>query len=402
MKNSPWKKRIIYTLAGLALLGGLALAFRAQPVPVELAEVTRGPFEQTVEEDGKTRVRERYVVSAPLAGKLQRITLKAGDSVEAGAVVAYIEPSLPSLLDARTERELTERLGAAEAAKLRSAVVIERAAAALEKSRADLARAQQLAERNFVSPAQREQAELEVKLGQRELEAARYADLAAQHDVATARAALLRLRQEATRTKPSGQRWEIRAPVSGTVLKVVQESEAALNIGAPLLEIGAPSQLEIVIDVLSTDAVQIAPGAPVHIERWGKAEPLEARVRRVEPAAFTKVSALGVEEQRVNVIADFASPPEKWQSLGDGYKIDARIVTARREDAVKVPVGALFRDGDLWAVFTVASGKAVKRTIQLFLRGGREAVVSQGLAAGEKVIVHPGDAVKDGAKVKIR
>jgi len=402
MKNSPWKKRLAYTLAGLALLGGLALAFRAQPVPIELAEVTRGPFEQTVDEDGKTRVRERYVVSAPLAGKLQRIALKAGDSVETGAVVAYIEPSLPTLLDARTERELTERLGAAEAAKQRSAVAIERAATSLEKSRADLVRAQQLAAKNFISAAQREQAELETKLSQRELEAARYADLAAQHDVATARAALSRLRQEATGAKPTGQRWEVRSPVAGVVLKVAQESETTVAGGAPLLEIGAPAQLEIVVDVLSTDAVQIAPGAPVHIERWGKAEPLEARVRRVEPAAFTKVSALGVEEQRVNVIADFTSPPEKWQSLGDGYKIDARIVTARREDAVKVPVGALFRDGEQWAVFTVTGGKATKRLIQLALRGGREAVVEQGLAAGERVIVHPGDAVGDGAKVKIR
>jgi HlyD family secretion protein len=402
MNNSPWKKRLAYALAGLALLGGLALAFRSQPVPVELAEVTRGPFEQTVDEDGKTRVRERYVVSAPLAGKLQRIALKAGDSVEDGMVVAYIDPSLPTLLDARTERELRERLGAAEAAKQRSAVAIERAAAALEKSRADLARAQQLAEKNFISPAQREQAELAAKFDQRELEAARYADLAAQHDVATARAALSRLRQEAAGTKPSGQRWEVRSPLSGAVLKVVQESETAVAGGAPLMEIGAPSQLEIVVDVLSTDAVQIAPGALVHVERWGKAEALEARVRRIEPAAFTKVSALGVEEQRVNVIADFTSPSEKWQSLGDGYKIDARIVTARREDAIKVPVGALFRDGEQWAVFTVANGKAVKQVVQLSLRGGREAVVDQGIASGEKVIVHPGDAVQDGAKIKVR
>lgn len=402
MNDTPWKKRYLPALAGLALLGGLMLAFRSQPVAVELEEVTRGPFEQTVDEDGKTRVRERYVVSAPLAGKLQRIALKAGDPVEAGAVVAHIDPSVPALLDARTERELRERLGAAEAAKLRASVAIERAGAALEKSRADLARAQKLAESNFVAPAQREQAELEVKLNQRELEASRYADHAAQHEVEVARAALTRLREEAAGGKPSGQRWEVRAPVAGFVLKVAQESETSVAVGAPLLEIGAPSQLEIVVDVLSTDAVQIAPGALVHIERWGKAEALEARVRRVEPAAFTKVSALGVEEQRVNVIADFTSPPEKWQQLGDGYKIDARIVTARIEDAVKVPLGALFRDGEGWAAFTVANGKALKRTVQLSMRGGREAVVKRGLAAGELVIVHPGDAVKEGAKVKIR
>ncbi len=402
MKNAPWKKRLAYTLAGLALLGGLTLAFRHQPVAVELAEVTLGSFELTVDEDGKTRVRDRYVVSAPLAGKLRRIHLKAGDSVEAGTVVAYIDPSLPSLLDARTERELSERLGAAEAAKRRAQAAVERARAALEKSRADLARTQKLAESNFVSPAQREQSELETQLSQRELEAALHAGQAAAHDAAAARAALLRLRQEAAGTKPAGQRWEIRAPVSGAVLKVIQESEAALAAGAPLLEIGAPARLEIVIDVLSTDAVQIAPGAPVHIERWGKAEPLEARVRRVEPAAFTKVSALGVEEQRVNVIADFTSPPEKWQALGDGYKIDARIVTSRQEDAVKVPSGALFRDGEQWAVFTLSGGKALKRHVQLARRGAREAVVARGLAPGEQVVVHPGDAVKDGARVTVR
>lgn len=399
MNNTPLLKRLLIAVAALALLGGLALAFRSQPVSVETTEAARGRFEQTVEEDGKTRVRERYTVSAPLAGKLQRIALKAGDPVEAGAVVALIDPSVPALLDARTERELRERLGGAEAAKLRAAVAIERASAALEKSQADLGRAQKLAEKNFVAPAQREQAELEVKLNQRELEAARHADHAAGHEVAVARAALARLKQEGGNR---GQRWEVRAPVSGFVLKVVQESEAAVAVGAPLLEIGAPAQLEIVVDVLSSDAVQIAPGAAVAIERWGKAEALEGRVRRVEPAAFTKVSALGVEEQRVNVIVDITSPPQQWQALGDGYKIDARIVTARLENVLKVPVGALFRDGEQWAVYTVKDGKAAKRTIQLSRRGGREAVVESGLEPGEKIIVHPGDAVKDGARVRVR
>lgn len=402
MTNPLWLKRILAALLGIASLGALIAAFLPKAETVEAVEVARGSFEQTIEEDGKTRVRERYVVSAPLAGKLQRIRLKAGDEIRQGALLAVIEPSIPALLDVRTEHELGERLGQAEAGKLRAAVAIERAQAALEKSQADLERARKLAEKNFVSANQLEQAGLAVKLNSRELDAAKHADHAAAHDVAVARAALSRLHQEAAGGKTSGQHWQVHAPISGYVLKVAQESETAVAVGAPLLEIGSPSDLEVVVDVLSADAVQIAPGAPVHLERWGKTEPLEGRVKRVEPAAFTKISALGVEEQRVNVVIDLVSPGEKWQSLGDGYKVDARIVVAHLDDAVKVPVAALFREDDQWAVFTVTAGKATKRTLQLSRRGALEAVVAQGLQPGEKVIVHPGDAVKDGGRVKIR
>ncbi len=399
-----WTKRILLAVLGIALLGGLVMAFRPQPALVEVAEVTRGPFEQVIEDDGKTRVRERYVVSAPLAGKLQRITLKAGDAVTAGMVLAVIDPSSPALLDVRTERELTERVGAAEATRLRAAATVERGQATLDKSRSDLERTRKLAVKGFVSAAQLEQVELETKISLRELEASRYADHAAAHDVSVARAALLQVRDSAAGKpagKPSARRWEVRTPVAGQVLRVVQESEAAVAVGAPLLEVGQPAELEVVVDILSTDAVQIKPGAPVRLLRWGRAEPLEGRVRRVEPAAFTKVSALGVEEQRVNVVIDLTSPAEKWQSLGDGYKVDASIIVASLDNAVKVPVSALFRDGDQWAVFTVANGKAARRTLQLGLRGGLEAVVEKGLQPGEKVIVHPGDAIRDGLRIKI-
>jgi HlyD family secretion protein len=397
-------KRIFLAVLGIALLGGLAMAFRPQPVMVEIAEVTRGPFEQVIEDDGKTRVRERYVVSAPLAGKLQRITLKAGDAVAAGMVLAAIDPSSPALLDARTERELTERVGAAEASRLRAAATVERARAALDQSRSDLERSRKLAAQGFISAAQLEQAELETQISTRELEAARYAGQAAAHDVAVARAALLQVRDETAGKpagKPSGWRWEVRTPVAGQVLKVMQESESIVAVGAPLLEVGQPAELEVVVDVLSTDAVQIKPGALARLLRWGRAEALEGRVRRVEPAAFTKISALGVEEQRVNVVIDLTSPVEAWQSLGDGYKVDASIIVARQENAIKVPVSALFRDGEQWAVFTVASGKAARRAVQLGRRGGMEAVVEKGLQPGEKVIVHPGDTVKDGRRVKV-
>lgn len=395
-----WIKRTLLVLLAIALVGALVLAFRPQPALVEVSEVTRGPFEQVIEDDGKTRVRERYVVSAPLAGKLQRITLKAGDAVTAGMVLAVIDPSSPALLDVRTERELTERVGGAEAARLRAAATVERARAALDKSRSDLERTRKLAVKSFVSAARLEQVELEAKISLRELEAARYAEQAAAHDVAVARAALLQVRDGAA-GKASARRWEVRTPVAGQVLRVMQESEATVAVGAPLLEVGQPADLEVVVDVLSTDAVQIKPGAPVRLLRWGKTEPLEGRVRRVEPAAFTKVSALGVEEQRVNVVIDLTSPAEKWQSLGDAYKVDASIIVASLDNAIKVPVSALFRDGEQWAVFTIANGKAARRIVQLGRRGGMEAVVEKGLQPGEKVIVHPGDSVRDGRRIKL-
>ncbi len=399
MKTS---KRILPILIGALLLGVLWWAFRPQPVLVELAEVSEGPFEQTIEEDGKTRVRERYVVSAPLAGKMQRITLKAGDTVMEGDTLAIIAPSAPALLDARTERELGERVGSAEAGKQRATAEVARARASLEKSAADLERSRKLAEKNYVSASALEQAALAVKLNQRELEAAKHGEQAAEYEVAVARAALFRLRQEASGKNIAGQQWEVRTPVAGKVLKVLQESESAVGVGAPLLEIGQPAELEVVVDVLSSDAVQIPPGAKVRFERWGKAELLEGVVRRVEPAAFTKISALGVEEQRVNVIIDLTSPAERWQTLGDGYKVDARIITASLDQAVKVPVSALFRAGDQWAVFAASEGRAVKRIVKLTSRGATVAVVQDGLKVGEKVIVHPGDSVSDGKEIRER
>lgn len=399
MKTS---KRILLILLGALLIGVLVWSFRPQPVLVELAEVSEGKFEQTIEEDGKTRVRERYVVSAPLAGKMQRITLKAGDSVKEGDTVAVIAPSAPGLLDARTERELGERVGSAEATQQRAMAEVARARAALDKSTADLDRARKLAQKNFVSAASLEQTELAVRLNQRELEAAKYGEHAAEHEVAVARAALFRLHQEASGKQPRGQHWAVRTPIAGKVLKVVHESESVVSVGTPLLEIGQPAELEVVVDVLSNDAVQIPHGAKVRFERWGRNEALEGVVRRVEPAAFTKISALGVEEQRVNVIIDLTSPAERWQTLGDGYKVDARIITASLDKAVKVPVSALFRAGNQWAVFVVDKDNAVKRIVALSRRGATEAVVQEGLIMGEKVIVHPGDNVSDGKPVRER
>lgn len=356
-------KKILLILLVLAIAALFAWSFTPRAVIVQVAEVTRGSYQQTIEEEAKTRVRERYVVSAPLAGKTSRIQLKAGDHVENDQAVASIAPNLPALLDTRTVRELTERVGSAEATKARAIAEAARIQANLQKSSADVARVKKLAAGGFVSTAQLEQAELEFKIYTRELEAARQAVHVAEHELATARAALLQ-----SRSGTSNRLWEVHAPIAGSVLKVVQESEGVVQLGAPLLEIGNPAEMEIVADVLSTDAVQIKPGAAVSIEGWGKPEALQGKVRRVEPSAFTKISALGVEEQRVNVIIDLTSPPAQWQGLSDGYKVEAKISIFSTGNAVKVPVSALFKKGGKWSVFVVNNGKAEERAVQIMRR----------------------------------
>lgn len=396
------KKQILTLIFGAgAAIAMLWWAFTPRPAAVEVVEVTRGHFEQTIDEDGKTRVRERYIVSAPLAGRVQRVTLKAGDTVMRGDIVAVMHPAAPPLIDARAERELEERVGTAQAALARSRTAVEHARAALAQNRADAQRTQKLAAQGFVAPTQLEREELKVTLSAREAEAADFERHAAEHQLELARAALTRSRQGWQSGR--GEKFDIRSPVAGRVLRVSQESEAVVALGAPLLEIGDPADLEIVVDVLSGDALQIAPGQLVRLERPGIAlAALEGRVRRVEPSAFTKVSALGVEEQRVNVVIDITSPRAQWQNLGDAYRVDARIVVNDARDAIKVPVAALFREGAQWAVFVADRNVARKRIIETSRRGAREALVDKGLAAGERVIVYPGDAVIDGRKITIR
>ncbi len=395
-----WTKWAFPLLAVLAIIGIFIWAFLPKPVTVQVAEVTEGPFQQIIEEDGKTRVRERYIVSAPLTGKLQRISLKAGDTIQQNQVVALIVPSAPALLDARSERELKERVGAAEAQKEQAAVSVLRMLATLEKTKADLNRAKQLAASKFISPSQLDQTEMEVKINTRELEAAKFSEHAAEHEVAIARAALQQFHCDADCENLSGRHWQVRSPVPGQVLKIVQESETDIAIGAPLLEIGNPADMEVVVDILSSDAVMIPPGAKVQMKGWGRSEPLQGQVRRIEPSAFTKVSALGVEEQRVNVIIDLTSPPDQWKNLGDGFKVDTQIIVFSTDKAIKTPVSALFRKGSQWAVFVANNGRAQTRTVKIARRSGLDAMLESGLKPGEKVIVYPGDLVKDGVKIK--
>lgn len=394
------RKHWIYLGIGIVVLvAGFFWAFQPQPVPVETAQVRQGIFEQTVEEDGKTRVRERYVLSAPLAGRLARVRLKAGDAVKSGATVAVLSPSAPAMIDARTAAELNERTGAAQAGLAQARAKVARAEAAAEQARTDLARQTKLQREGFIAPAALDQAALAERLQLRELEAARFAQDGAAHDLAQARAALLRAR-DAAGTKRPGTAWEIESPVNGHVLRVLQESETVVGVGTPLMEIADPADLEIVIDVLSTDGIRIPVGARVDIDA-GAGLKLLGRVRRVEPAAFTKVSALGVEEQRVNVIVDIVSPPAAWRGLGDQFRIDARIIVFERKDAIIAPVAALFRDGEQWAVYVAADGRVAKRRVKIGGRTPGDALIEEGLAATDRVVVYPSDSVADGKRVKV-
>jgi HlyD family secretion protein len=391
--------RVVVVLGLLAAAALAVWSLMPRAVPVETAAVTKGRFVASVDEDGKTRVRERYVVAAPLAGRLTRIRLKVGDRVADGDVVATIVPSPAPFLDPRSRREAEERLGVAEAARERAKAVVERARAQAEQAKIDLDRARTLVERGVSTTQALERAELVMRVSDRDLRAAEYQDHAAEHELDQARALLARYQNSANAASDA---WNVSTPVSGLVLKVAQESETIVQPGTSLVEIGDPRDLEIVVDVLSTDAVEISPGADVVIEHWGGPGVLSGRVRRVEPAAFTKISTLGVEEQRVNVLVDISSPPEQWAGLGDAFQLDTRITVFTQDDAIIVPTGALFRRGETWNVYVVKDGRTHDREIKLLRRSGRLAAVAAGLAPGERVIVYPSDRIAPGVRVEMR
>jgi HlyD family secretion protein len=400
MPMTKGRAGLVWGVIALAVAAALVVVFRPAPVEVEVAPVVRGAFERTIDEDGKTRVRERYVVSAPLAGRVLRSNLKAGDAVKAGDVIATLMPAAPALIDARAEQELRERLGAAEAAHARANAEVERARVALEQSRGELSRATQLADQGFTSPQALERNQRDVELKVKEQKSAEFEREAARHEVGVARAALTR--SQVAWSRPSARQWALVAPVAGRVLRVVQESEAAIGLGAPLVEIGNPEDLEVVVDVLTTDTPAIRRGQPVRLDVGAGTPPLAGRVRLVEPAAFTKVSALGVEEQRVNVVIDFDAPREAWQALGDAYRVDAHVVVEARQDAVVAPVSALFRQGERWNVFVADGGRARRVEVAPGPRNATQAVIERGLEPGAEVIVFPGDRVADGARISVR
>lgn len=388
-----------WIVAGLVVVGLLVYAFRPVPAEVDTAAVVRGPLVVTVAAEGKTRIRERYVVSAPLAGQLLRIRHRPGDEVTAGqSVVATVEPSDPSLLDARAKAEIDARVKATDAARQQADAGLKRA-----KSAHDLARKQSERVKGLGSAAaadERETAEGRERVAADEVRAAEFAVRVAEFEHEQAKAARVRT-QPRLSADAETDRLDIRAPIGGLVLRVFQESEAVVAGGTRLLELGDPRDLEMEIDVLSTDAVKMRPGARVIVDHWGGPEPLAGRVRVVEPAGFLKVSALGVEEQRVNVIADFTDPLDKRKPLGDAYRVEARIVISEGE-AVKVPTGALFRRGGGWACFVNRDGRAKLTEVAVGRTDGLETEVLNGLREGDTVVVHPSDRVKDGVRVTSR
>ncbi|MBI5322247.1 HlyD family efflux transporter periplasmic adaptor subunit [Bradyrhizobium sp.] len=390
--------RVGLTLGAMAAAAGIVWFLLPRPIPVETATVTKGRFVASVDEDGKTRIRQRYVVTAPLAGRLTRVRLKAGDPVAADDILAAIQPPPAPLLDPRSRREAEERMGIAEAALERSKATVERAQAQAAQAKTDLDRTRTLAASGASTVQALERAELSQRIADRDLRAAEFQDHAASHELAQARALLGRYKDDAGPAEP----WNVTAPVSGVVLKVAQESETVVQPGMPLMEIGDPRDLEIVTDVLSTDAVEIRAGADVAIDHWGGPGLLSGSVRRVEPSAFTKISTLGVEEQRVNVLIDLLSPQQRWSGLGDGYRVDTRITVYTRDDVEIIPAGALFRRGNGWGVYVVESGRAELRAVEVARRSGGFAAIGTGLKQGERVIVYPGDQIGAGVRVSAR
>jgi HlyD family secretion protein len=394
------KKKLGWAMGVMLVLALLVWAFVPQATEVELASVTEGRFERTVQEDGKTRLRERYVVATPLTGRVDRIVLKQGDVVAREAVLATLWPTVPALLDERSRDEHKARIASLEASATKAHASVGRAGAALDQARADQQRSETLAQAGFISPNQNDVERLNVRLREKELDSARQDEVAARHEIEYARIAL-RPHEPGARAGRNSP-WPIKAPVAGKVLKIYQQSKGLVQAGTPLLDLGDPTQLEVVVDILTEDATQIAPGTPVLMTHWGGPQALQGRVRLVEPAAFTKVSALGVQEQRVNAVIEISTPPEQRLALGDGFKVDVQVLVQVVDRAVMVPVSALFPVGARSALFVVEGGRARQREVQVGARNGTHAWITSGLTKGAQVIVYPPATLTQGASVVTR
>lgn len=394
-----WTTRSIgLTAAGVALIGGLLyVALRTDPVPVDLVEVSEGPMRVTIDADGKTRIRDLYEVAAPIAGTARRSPVAVGDGVVAGeTVVARVEPLSPSLLDARSRAQAEAAVAEAEAALSVARAELTRAEEERKFQSTQLERVQALVERGVATTTQLEDAAQRRSVAEATVAAALSRVAMAEFTLERSRAALL-----GPEGADQGENCcvELFAPVGGVVLSVARISEHPVQAGAPLVTIGDPGDLEIVADILSADAVRMGPGTPAIVERWGGEGTLEAVVRRIEPAAETRVSALGIEEQRVDVVFDILTPEAERPGLGHGFSVFLRILEWEDQEVLQVPLGALFRTGEGWAIFAVEDGVAVERPVTLGQRGARVVQVLEGLSAGDLIVTHPSDAVGDGVEV---
>ncbi|PVV15998.1 MAG: efflux transporter periplasmic adaptor subunit [gamma proteobacterium symbiont of Ctena orbiculata] len=396
------KRILVWSLLGLILAAILVWAFIPKPIPVDLLTLEPGKMTVTVDEEGETRVRDVFVLSAPISGRALRIDAEVGDEVMAEQTkIAEIEPTDATLLDPRSEAQARADIRAAEANLVLAEASVKEARVELNFANSELKRARKLRADAVMSERGLEDAERTFRTRQAALETVIATRQARQAELERARAQLI----SPTEARVRGDECPcvpIRSPVDGCILKILHKSEGVVSAGEPLVEIGDPGDLEIVADLLSSDAVKVEQGQQVIIDNWGGAKSLAGVVRRVEPFGFTKVSALGIEEQRVNVIIDFTSPKTEWSRIAHGYQVDVRIVLWQGNDVLKLPLTALFREGDRWAVFVEQGGKASMRKVNLGRRTGLEAEILSGLAAGESVVVHPGDKITEGVGIEAR
>lgn len=396
-----WLRRLPWIVLALLVVGAVVLAMMPRPQEVDLVAVKRGPLVATANEQGRTRIKEKYVVASPVTGHMKRVDLHAGDPVEVGKALTWIDPNEPDPLDERTRAQAERKKDAMDTARKREQRELERVRHALELAESELARAEAQSLTKSSSPQELESARAKARMAQDEQRVAELKVKIVEYEYEQAKAALIRARPRSP-GETSPWRLDVTSPMTGLVLKVHQQSEGPVTPGTKILEVGDPTDLEIEVDLLTVDAVKVQKGARVIVDHWGGAEPLAARVRVVEPGGFMKVSALGVEEQRVWVISDFTDPLEKRAALKDGYRVEVRIVVWEGDNVLQVPSGALFRRGKSWAVFVAQEGKAVLREVQVGHTSGRETEILSGLSEGEQVLEHPSDKIKDGVSITPR
>lgn len=391
-------RTLFWAAAVLAVAALLALAFRPQPILVDPGEISRGPLTVTVRDEARTRARNVYVVSAPVSGRLLRVGNRAGERVEAGAVIAIIQPAPATFVDERSRLEIQAGIRSAEAALALARAELDGAEARLAHARLEADRAETLFAASVASQSALDRARLDVRTAVAAVGNARAGVGVRQAALDAARVRLI----EPAAVGSGARAVAIRAPATGRVLRVLQESENVVIQGAPLMEIGDPGDLEIVAELLSSDAARIVEGAPAVIDAWGQGPPLRGRVRQVEPYGFLKVSALGVEEQRVNVIIDPVDPPAAWRAVGHGYRVEVAVTVWQAGAVVRTPVAALFRDQGRWAVFRIEDGRARLRPVEIGQNNGDLAEIRAGLRPGERVVLHPSQSISDGARVRPR
>ena len=397
--NVQWRRRIIWFAVLLLIVTALVYGFKPQPRLVDMASAARAPMQVAIEEEGETRVIDRYIITAPVAGTTCRVDLDVGDSVEKDQMLVTINPLQSQALDPRSRAEAEARVAAAEDVLRADEQNVASARADADLAGKELKRVEPLAKEGHISQDRLDQVIAQKRSAAAALRSAEFAVNVAKHQLDAARTAL---RYTGNRSSNPEDMVQVLAPVSGRILKLQHECAGVVPRGEPLMEIGDTRSLEIETDVLSADAVKIKPGMPVLYERWGGESPLTGRVRRVEPVGFTKISALGVEEQRVLIISDITSPAEEWQTLGDGYRVESRFILWEDQDVLQIPASALFRSKGQWSLFVMRDDKARLRTVKVGRRNGLSAQILDGLAEGEAVITHPDNTITDGVGVKPR